>query len=79
MNTLKLKIATPDYVIYFYYPDGKGEPGEVRMDINVGNAFVLTQASNDNSAGHYGFKAANAVKECVADNNIPLEFTNAWH
>ena len=33
MNKLKLKIATQEYVVYFYIPEGEGVPGEIRMNI----------------------------------------------
>ena len=78
MNIMRLKEATQGYVVYFYLPESQGEPGEVRMNIGDEKAFVLTRASNDNSAEHYGYKAARAVTECIESNNIPLKFTNAW-
>ena len=78
MNIMKLKIATPEYVIYHYIPEGKGTPGEIRMDIDGENALITARASNDNSAEHYGYKAAGAVKERVGKKIFPLQFTNAW-
>ncbi|MDR2166294.1 MAG: hypothetical protein LBE35_00410 [Clostridiales bacterium] len=79
MNKLRLKIATPEYVVYFYYPEGEGEYGEIRMNIDDGEAFVVSRASGDTTAGMYAFKATRAVKECVQDKNFPLEFSQAWH
>jgi len=80
LNVLKLKIATPEYVVYFYYPEDKGEPGEIRMNIPEEETIVVSHASGDNSAGHYAFKAAGAIKECVSKTqNIPIKFTNAWY
>ena len=79
MNTMKLKIATQDYVIYFYIPEGKGEAGEIRMEYSKEKADVISLAEEDNSAGHYAAKASNAVKERVSKGIFPLEFTNAWH
>lgn len=78
MNIMKLKIATPEYVEYFYIPEDKGEPGEIHMNIDDNEAHVTVRAEGDNSAEQYGFKAAKAVEECVKDNNIPLQFINAW-
>ena len=79
MNKLKLKIATQEYVIYFYIPEGEGTPGEIRMDIGAEEANVVSCASKDNSAKHYGYKASKAVKQCVKEKNFPLEFTQAWY
>jgi len=59
-------------------PEGEGVPGEIRMKIGDNEADVISRASKDNSAEHYGFKAAIAVKECVHRKNFPLEFTQAW-
>ena len=78
MNKLKLKIATQEYVVYFYIPEGEGAPGEIHMNIGDDEASVVSHAETDNSAGRYAFKAAKAVKECVAERNFPLEFTQAW-
>ena len=79
MNKLELKEATREYVIYFYRPEGRGTYGEIRMNIGDEEAIVISRSSEDNSAGHYAFKAADAVKECVKERNLPLEFTQAWY
>ena len=78
MNKLKLKIATQEYVIYFYIPEGEGMPGEIRMNIGDDEASIISRAGTDNSVGRYAFKAQKAVKECVERRNFPLEFTQAW-
>jgi hypothetical protein len=79
MNILKLKIATQERVEYFYIPEGKGNPGEIGINIGDDKADVILRAENDNSAEHYGFKAAKAVTRCVVSKkNLPLEFINAW-
>jgi len=79
MNVLKLKMATPEYAVYLYYPEGKNEPGELRMDIDAGEVTVISRAAGDNSVGHYAFKAARAIKQCISETkNFPLELTNAW-
>jgi len=79
LNKLKLKIATQEYVIYLYFPEGEGNAGEIRMNIGEDEAVVVSRADEDNSIGRYAFNAAKAVKECVARKNFPLEFTQAWH
>ena len=83
MNKLKLKIATPEYVIYYYYPEYNPEkediPGEIRMNIGEDEAIIISRASEDTSIGYYAFLAAKAVKERVKKKNFPLEFTQAWH
>jgi hypothetical protein len=78
LNTLKLKEANQEYVVYQYRPEDKGEPGEIRMKIGDDKAVITLRAGNDNSAEHYGFEAANAVKKRVEKKNLPLEFINAW-
>ena len=78
MNKLKLKEATQEYVIYLYSPEGKGAYGEIRMDIGGGEAVVVSRSDGDNTAGHYAHKAIKAIKECVSEKNLPLEFTQAW-
>jgi hypothetical protein len=49
------------------------------MDLKENDAFVSIRASEDNSAEHYGFKAIKAVRECVEEKNLPMDFTQAWH
>jgi hypothetical protein len=78
LNKLKLKIATQEYVIYSYTPEGEGIPGEIRMNIGDDEATVIFRAGEDNSTGRYAFKATKAVKGCVERKNFPLEFTQAW-
>ena len=78
MNKLKLKIATQEYVVYFYLPEGEGLPGEIRMNIGDNEASIISHAGSDNSAGRYAFKATKAVKDCVERKVFPLEFTQAW-
>ena len=78
MNKLRLKIATQEYVVNFYIPEGEGTPGEIHMNIGDEEASVVAHAGTDNSTGRYAFKAAKAVKECVERRNFPLEFIQAW-
>ena len=78
MNKLKLKIATQEYVIYFYLPEGEGIPGEISLNIVEDEALILSHAGADNSAGKYAFKAIKAIKGCVERKVFPLEFTQAW-
>ena len=78
MNKLRLKEATQEFVIYLYFPDGKGSPGEIRMNIGDTEAIVLSKSDQD-SAGRYAFKATLAVQERVSKRNFPLEFTQAWN
>jgi len=79
LNTLKLKEVKQGNIVYLYRPEDKGEPGEIHMRIGDEQAVVVLRAANDNSAEHYGFKAAKAVKKCVEKKNLPLEFINAWY
>ena len=78
MNKLELKEATQKYVIYFYWPEGKGSYGEIRMNIGDEDAFVVLR-SNEDESGRYAFKAVKAVVECVKERNLPLEFIQAWY
>ena len=77
-NQLKLKYASQEYVVYLYFPEGQGTPGEIRMNIGDEEATVISYAEADNSAGRFAFKATKAVKRCVEEKNLPLEFTQAW-
>jgi len=79
MNKLILKEATQDHVVYLYRPEGRGAHGEIRMNIGDDEAQVVLRSDEDNSAGHYAFKAAKAVKECVIKRNLPMEFIQAWY
>jgi hypothetical protein len=78
MNRLKLKEANQEFVVYQYLPEDEGTPGEVRMNIGEDKALVVLRAGGDNSAEHYGFQAAKALKKCVEKKNLPLDFINAW-
>ena len=77
MNKLKLKEATQKYVIYLYWPEGKGTHGEILMNIGDNEATIVSRSEED-SAGRYAFKAAKAVKERVEKRILPLEFIQAW-
>ena len=79
MNKLRLKIATPSYVVYFYYPENKEDSGEIRMEIGENEAIEVSRSNEDTSVGYYAFMAKKAVKDCVTKRNFPLEFTQAWH
>jgi len=78
MNELKLKIATQDYVIYQYFPEGEGKPGEIKITIGNDDASVISHAEEDNSAGRYAYRAIKAVKDCVERKVFPMEFIQAW-
>ena len=75
---LKLKIATQEYVVYLYFPEGKGKPGEIKMIIGDNDASIISHAEYDNSAGRYAYKAIKAMKECIKRKMFPIEFTQAW-
>jgi len=79
LNKLRLKLATPERVVYFYIPENKGNPGEVGINIGEEEAFVILRAENDTNTERYGFSAAKALKQCVERKNLPLEFTQAWY
>ena len=78
MNELKLKIATQEYVVYLYFPEGIGKPGEIEMKIGDKDASILSRAEKDNSAGRYAYRATKAVKDCVERKVFPMEFIQAW-
>ena len=78
MNQMVLIIATQEYVIYNYRPEGKGSFGEIRMTIGDAEASVIS-LSDEDSIGLYASKAASAVKDCVARKSFPLSFTQAWY
>jgi len=84
MNKLKLKTANQESVVYLYIPEGKGEPGEILVNLPTGEATVTSPATEDYSVAgtyyYYGHKAAKAIVRCVVETkNLPLEFTNAWY
>jgi len=77
LNELLLKEFNTEYVIYLYYPDGKGEHGEV-MYVFADKEAKVTKKSKDDQIGRYGYKAATKIKECVDKNNLPIKFIQAW-
>ncbi|MDR1559066.1 MAG: hypothetical protein LBS84_05070 [Clostridiales bacterium] len=78
MNKLKLKEYTPEYVIYFYQPEGQGISGEIIYRFNK-EPETLTQAEKD-EYGRYAFKACSKIKELIDDKKyLPLEITQAWY
>ena len=46
--------------------------------ISFGNGIIV-HADEDNSIGYYAQKSVKAVKECIKERNLPLEFIQAWH
>jgi len=83
LNKLILKTATQEYVSYLYRPEGKGEPGEIRMGIGDEKATIVSLANEDSKLGYYAHMAtravANHVKEHAEDKNFPERFTQAWY
>ena len=78
MNELSLKEVTQEHVIYSYRPEGRGMPGEIRMNFSDEEATLVSRSHPDNS-NYYAFKAIDAVEKRVREKNYPLEFTQAWY
>ena len=79
MIKLKLKIATQEYVEYYYIPEDKGTPGEIRTIISNNDTSIIRHTETDNFAGRYAFKASKAIEGCVERKIFPLEFIQAWN
>jgi hypothetical protein len=78
LNKLKLKEMDSNKVVYLYQPDGKGEGGEIVYVFSDSHATIAKQAEGDIN-GRYGHKAAKKVEEVVRENNLPLDFIQAWY
>ena len=78
MNELKLKEYNGERVVYFYIPEGDGNPGEVVYDIKTKEASVTARAAND-THGRYGHNAARKIKEYIGREILPINATQAWY
>jgi len=77
MNVLKLKEFSDDHVVYLYQPEGRGDYGEVVFRF-TDNEASISKIAGDTSNWHAN-KAIAKVKECVGENNLPIQFTQAWY
>ena len=77
MNQLQLKEYRPDYFIYLYQPEGRGDWGEVIYNFTDGITQIVKRAS-ENSSWHDNH-ALLKVEEFAKKKNLPLEFTQAWY
>jgi len=77
MNVLKLKEFTDAHVVYLYQPEGKGEYGEVVYHFTDNEAKIAKMA--EDTSNWHANKALSKVKECVGENNLPIQFTQAWY
>ncbi len=78
MNELKLKEYNSKYLIYMYFPEGEGEPGEIVYDMESKEIVVVTRASNDKT-GYYGRKASCKIEEFIEKNGLPIKYCQAWN
>lgn len=78
MNLLVLKIVNGDYIVYEYQPEGKGKSGLIKYNKSLGVAVVDEVAENDTDL-YYANKAMIKVKNFVANNNLPMQYTQAWY
>lgn len=78
MNLLVLKIVNGDYIVYEYQPEGKGKSGLIKYNKSLGVADVDEVAENDADL-YYANKAMIKVKNFVANNNLPMQYTQAWY
>jgi len=72
MNKLKLKEYNSKYLIYLYFPEG-----EIVYDMESKEIVVVTRASNDKT-GYYGRKAMCKVEEFIEENELPINYCQAW-
>jgi hypothetical protein len=77
MNKLKLKEFSENRVIYFYIPEGRGEAGEIEYNLKKHTAEILKRA--EENSGLYAHKALIKIEKCVEENNLPIEFIQAWY
>ncbi|MDR1564914.1 MAG: hypothetical protein LBS74_08160 [Oscillospiraceae bacterium] len=78
MNKLLLKEATQEHVVYFYQPEGQGEPGEIFYDFKTQETTIREKASDDDT-GYYARNAAHKIREYVKGALLPLHSIQAWY
>jgi hypothetical protein len=78
MNELVLKEMNENRIVYLYHPNGDESFGEIEYLFSEKQARVAKKSDNDES-GHFAYKAARKVEECVGKNNLPLKLTQAWY
>lgn len=78
MNLLLLKILNNEYIVYEYQPEGEGKSGLIKYNKFSGDAAVDEVAENDTDL-YYANKAMAKVKSFVANNNLPMQYTQAWY
>ena len=77
MNEFILKEYTPQYIIYLYQPEGRGEWGEVLYDFSDGQAKI-TKRAGENSTWHDNH-AITQIEKCAKENHLSKKFTQAWY
>ena len=77
MNILKLKEFNNEHIVYLYQPEGTGGYGEIAYVFADKEAKIIKRA--EESSSWYANHALKKIKECVKDNNLPIEIINAWY
>ena len=77
MNLFKLKEFNEDRVVYLYQPEGNGEWGEVIYIFADQTSKILKRAGESSSM--HDHMAQRKIKERIKENNLPIEFTQAWY
>jgi hypothetical protein len=78
VNKLVLKEATQEYIIYLYQPEGRGDFGEVKLDLTNDSEDILSKPEEDDT-GYYAHKAAYRIRQYVKENSFPLHSIQAWY
>ena len=78
MNELSLKEMNTKRVVYFYKPNGEGNPGEIVYDVAQKNTTIALKASGD-EIGRYAYKAQKRVQEYIEQKMFPKRDIQAWY
>lgn len=77
MIKLYLVEKTKTYVKYEYYPEDKGKPGILQLDLKTGEVSVIQKAGNDDF-GIYTPHAYRKLKGYFEAGNYPEEDSSTW-
>ena len=80
MVRLFRKEITPEKLVYYYQPEGKGEKGIIEYDIKTEHMNILLLAEKDELDFHFYTRHCwTAFRDFVKNNDFPEETMRAWY